>query len=93
MTFLANSRLPESVTRQQVLDYVSEHQMAESTWDLMRHGAVEQYHFKVGDEPGVVLLLDVPSEGDARGLLADLPIVAAGLLEFEVDPLSRVIEL
>ena len=91
MTFLANSRLPEGATRQQAVDYMSEHQVATSTWDLIRHRVIEQYHFKVGDEPGVVLFLDVQSEEDARGLLADFPIVAAGVLEFEVDPISRVI--
>ena len=54
---------------------------------------MEQYYFKVGDEPGVILVLDVQSEADARALLADLPIVAAGLLEFEFDPISRVMKL
>ena len=92
MAFLANSRLPEGVTRQQILDYMSEHQVAHSTWDLFRHRVVEQYQFKVGDEPGVVLFLDVQSEEDARELLADLPIVVGGLLEFEVDPISRVMK-
>jgi hypothetical protein len=90
MTFLANSRLRDGVTRQQVVDYMSEHEIQHSTWDLFRHRIVEQYHFKIGDEPGAVLFLDVESEEDARKLLADLPIVAAGLLEFEIDPVSRV---
>ena len=90
MTFLANSRLRDGVTREQVLDYMSEHGVDHSAWDLVRHRVVEQYHFKVGDEPGVVLVLNAESEEEARKVLADLPIVAAGLLEFETDPLSRV---
>jgi hypothetical protein len=90
MTFLANSRLRDGVTRQQVVDYMSEHGIQHSTWDLFRHRTVERYHFKVGDQPGAVLFLDVETEEEARKLVTDLPIVAAGLLEFEIDPLSQL---
>lgn len=88
MTFLANSRLRDGQTRQQVVDYMSEHPVEHSTWDLFRHRIVEKYYFKVGDEPGVVLFLNVESAEEARERLSDLPIVAAGVLEFEIDPVS-----
>ena len=51
---------------------------------------VTQFHYKVGDSPGAVLITDVESAEDGRQILSGLPIVAAGLLGFVLDPLSRV---
>ena len=90
MTFLANSRLAAGVTRQQVLEYFGEHAVDSSTWDLIRHRVVTDYAFKVGDDPGVVLFLDVDSEAETREIVEAFPVVAQGLLTFEVEPVSKV---
>ena len=40
------------------------------------------------DAPGVVFILDVRSTEDARALTTDLPLVKAGLMQFQFIPLG-----
>ena len=70
--FLANSTLPEGVTRQDVVDWMAEHGVSESTWDLFRHRVVTQFHYKVGDSPGAVLIMDVESAEEGQQILSEL---------------------
>jgi len=84
---LANSRPVDGITRDQLLEYFATHDIDSSTWEFVRHGTVRQYAFKVGETPGVVLFLDVESVDSARELVDALPVVANGLLTFDIDPL------
>lgn len=90
MSFMANSRLADGVTREQFVAFTAEHPPEKSSWDLIRHHVVTQYMYKTGDEPGVLLILDVPTLEEATDLVNSLPIVQRGLLTFEVDPVSRL---
>jgi len=90
MRFLANSRMVEGVTREQLVQYFADHEISSSTWDLFRHRIVSEYAFKVGDRPGVVLFLDVDSDEAAAQVVNALPVVAYGLLTFDIDPLRPV---
>ena len=90
MRYLANSRPADGVTRDQLVEYFTSHEVDSSAWDLVRHRMVTEYTFKTGDEVGVVLFLDVNSEDEARAIVDALPVVEHGLLSFEIDPLSKV---
>jgi hypothetical protein len=65
LRFLANSRLTDGTSREQLVQYFADHAIESSTWDLVRHRVVTEYAFKVGARPGVVLFLDVDSEDAA----------------------------
>ncbi len=90
MRFLANSQLVEGVTREQFVQYVDDHPLTSSTWDLVRHRVVTDWAFKVGEEPGAVFFMEVDDEADAHQIVNALPVVANGLLTFQVDPLSAI---
>jgi hypothetical protein len=80
----------DGVTRDQLVRYFADHEVASSTWDLVRHRVVTDYAFKVGARPGVVLFLEVDSEDAAADIVNALPVVAQGLLTFDIDPVSAV---
>jgi len=90
LRIFANSRMVDGVTREQLVQYFSDHEMASSTWDLVRHRVVTEYAFKVGAQPGVVLFLEVESEDAAAQIVNALPVVTDGLLTFDIDPVSAV---
>jgi hypothetical protein len=50
-------------------------------------GKVRNFWFKVG-RPGIVLMLESADEDEARSVLNELPLVAAGFVEFDVIPLQ-----
>lgn len=37
--------------------------------------------------PGAVLIIEAPSEEDAEGVIAQLPLTVAGLIDFDLTPL------
>ena len=88
--FLANSQPAEGISREQLLGFFADHQIDASTWDLVRHRIVTENLFKVGARPGVVLFLEADSLEAAAAIVNALPIVEAGLLTFEIDPVSPV---
>ncbi len=88
MRFIANSRLADGVTRERVLQFVEEHEMKSSTWDLVRHRIVTEHVYKVGAQPGVVLFLEADSEDAAAEIVNGLPVVQNGLWVFDIDPIS-----
>ena len=59
---------------------------ARAVWDLSQADIVREIYFRA-DEPSAVLVLEVPDGTAARAALNTLPLVAAGLIEFEVVPL------
>ncbi len=90
MRFLATSRLVDGVSRDQLIDYFDQHFVESSTWEMVRTHVVADYMFKVGDEPGIVLFVDVETSAEARAVVDQLPVVERGLLRFEIDPVSPV---
>ena len=78
-------RLAYGAGRDQLIDYFPQH-IDSSTWDLVRHRVVADHMFKVGDEPGVILVRDVDTSGEAEEVAEALPVVEHVLLRFELDP-------
>lgn len=46
--------------------------------------------FKVGESAGMVAFMDCETEGEALGLLRELPIAFEGIVEFTAEKVSPV---
>ena len=57
------------------------------TVDLYLAGKIADWYV-AKDAPGVVFILDVRSTDEARALTSDLPLVKAGLMQFQLIPLG-----
>lgn len=55
-------------------------------WDLYRSGQVRELYFR-GDRSEAVLILECATAAEAQHILEGLPLVQAGLINFEVVPL------
>ena len=52
-------------------------------WDLTQSGCIREIFFR-SDRPQAVIILETETLEDAQRALAQLPLVRAGLIEFEV---------
>jgi muconolactone delta-isomerase len=59
---------------------------ARRAWDLHQAGVVRELYFHA-EEAMAVLVLECADRAEADAVLATLPMVAAGLIQFEVLPL------
>jgi muconolactone delta-isomerase len=59
---------------------------ARRVWELQQSGALRETYFRA-DQHCAVLVLECADMEEARGLLSTLPMVVAGLIEFELIPL------
>lgn len=57
------------------------------TVDLYLKGKIDQWYVKQ-DQSGVVFILNVTSQEEARSLLEALPLGKAGLMRFDLTPLG-----
>lgn len=55
-------------------------------WELYQAGTLRDLYFR-DDEPSAVLMLECDGLPEAGEVLASLPLVVAGLIEFELLPL------
>jgi hypothetical protein len=62
------------------------------TVDLYLGGKIAQWYV-AKDAPGVVFILDVRSTDEARALTSGLPLVKAGLMQFQLIPLGPLAPL
>jgi muconolactone delta-isomerase len=60
---------------------------ARRVWDLQQAGTVREIYFRA-DQHTAVLVLECGDLAEARSALASLPLVAEGLIRFEVLPLA-----
>ena len=91
MPFMANSRIAEGVTHDDLAQFFEENGVSTSAWDLVRHKAATDYVFKVGDVPGIVLFMEADSADEASRIVTELPAVQTGMLTFELDPIGVAI--
>jgi hypothetical protein len=56
---------------------------AQMVWDLAHAGIVREIHFRE-DRPQAVIILEAAGVDEAREILSRLPLVEAGLIEFEI---------
>lgn len=59
---------------------------ARRAWELHQAGSIRELFFRA-DESAAVLMLECADAAEARRVLATLPLVAAGLIDFELVPL------
>ncbi len=57
------------------------------SWQLYKQGVFREIMFRQ-DHPGVVVVMECAHVDEARGVLAELPLVKAGLIEFELIPVG-----
>ncbi|RJP81748.1 MAG: superoxide dismutase [Candidatus Zixiibacteriota bacterium] len=60
---------------------------AARVWELYQAGIVREMYFRA-DRSAAVLVLECADIVEARAALASLPMVQAGLIEFEIIPLA-----
>ncbi len=62
-------------------------QEARRVWELTQSGVVREAYFR-GDRSAAVLMLECASVDEARTILATLPLVSLGVIQFELIPLT-----
>ena len=60
---------------------------AEKVWQLYQVGLVREFYFRQ-DQSTAVLVLECLDLQEARNILAEMPLVQNGLIEFELIPLK-----
>ena len=75
MLLMANSRIGEGVTPEQLTRFFDENTVSTQAWDLVRHRVVTEYAFKIGDVPGIVVFMEVDSADEASEIVNGLPVV------------------
>ena len=60
---------------------------AAKAWELYQSGVLRELYFRA-DRADAVLVLECSSAEQARERLAELPLMRAGLIEFELIPLA-----
>jgi len=59
---------------------------ARRAWELYQQDVLREIYFRA-DRPNGVLVLEVPDLAAARAAVDSLPLVAAGLIDFDLVPL------
>jgi hypothetical protein len=60
---------------------------ARRVWELYQADVVREMYFRA-DRPNGVLVLEVPDPAAARAAIDSLPLVVAGLIDFDLVPLK-----
>jgi hypothetical protein len=85
MKVLAIGHAQPGIGWEDIAPYVGEE--ARSVWELYESDRVREFYLRAAHRPGVVLVFETDDVSEAERLVAALPIVEAGLLDFEVVPL------
>jgi hypothetical protein len=59
---------------------------ARRIWELQQSGAIREIYFN-SEQHSAVIMLECAHVAEAQGLVDSLPLVKAGLIEFELIPL------
>ena len=79
MRIIAFDKFRPGVTMKQVTPYLD--QEVSNVWRLWKAGIVRENYARA-DEPGVVIIFEVPDVATARRYTDDFPLSKAGLLEW-----------
>ncbi|HEU0296317.1 MAG TPA: hypothetical protein VFR47_26505 [Anaerolineales bacterium] len=60
---------------------------ARTAWELHQAGLIRELYFRA-DQSTAVLVLECDSIGEAVNILAEMPFVREGLIEFDLIPLK-----
>lgn len=88
MKIIAIDRILPSASEEKIRDVVI--QDALHTWVLYSNDVIRELYFRK-DRPGVVLIMETPTVGDARMLLSSFPLVKAGVIEFDIIPVGHFV--
>lgn len=79
MRIIAFDKFRPGVTMEQITPYLP--QEVSNVWRLWKAGIVRENYARA-DEPGVVIIFEVPDVATARRYTEDFPLSKAGLLEW-----------
>jgi hypothetical protein len=85
MRILALDRVVPSATLEKMRPFFK--QEAQCAYSMYKEGRIRELFFRT-DRPGAAMLLECEDTTDARRLLDELPLVQAGLIDFELIPLG-----
>jgi hypothetical protein len=85
MKIIAYDRFRPGVTMEQINPYLPEE--VSNVWRLWKAGIVRENYARA-DEPGVVIVFEVPDVETARAYTDDFPLTKAGMLEWIFIPLQ-----
>jgi hypothetical protein len=86
---LALGHAQTGIRWEHIAPYVGEE--ARSVWELYESDRVREFYLRADHRPGVVLVFESDDVREAERVVAALPMVKAGLLDFEVIPLRPYI--
>jgi len=87
MQILAISKKQDGATPEKMGPHLAEE--VKHTLEAYLDGKVRNFWFKVGCM-GVVLMLESADEDEARSIINELPLVIAGLIDFDLIPLQSL---
>lgn len=87
MKYMVNCSLRPDKSRDAFMALIKEGPANES-WELIQKRVVVEFAFKVGKVPGIFLLIECESEGEARRHIEKLPSVRDGWVDYQIDPIS-----
>ena len=79
MKVIAYDRFRPGVTLEKITPYLTEE--VSNVWRLWKAGIVRENYARA-DEPGVVIIFEVPDVATARSYTDDFPLSKAGMLEW-----------
>jgi hypothetical protein len=90
MQILAISKLKEGVTPDSIGQLGADE--VKHTLESYLDGKIRSFWFQV-DRPGVVFILECSDENEARELMNEQPLVAAGMMSIDLIPLQPLLPL
>ena len=85
MKIIAYDRFRPGVSMEMIKPHIREE--VANVWRLWKAGIVRENYARA-DEPGVVIVFELPSVEEARRYIDDFPLSRAGLLEWSLVPLQ-----
>ncbi len=85
MKILALDKILPGATPEKIYPNLKEE--AATAWELHTQGTIRELYFRQ-DRPGAVLMLECASVEEARAVINSLPLVKAGLVDFDLIPLG-----
>jgi hypothetical protein len=85
MKVIAFDRFKSGVTLETIQPYLRDE--VANVWRLWKAGIVRENYARA-DEPGVIIVFEVPSVDEARRYVSDFPLSRAGYLDWEYLPLQ-----
>lgn len=90
MKILAIDKILPGFTQEKLKFYLKEEVIR--AWELYKSGIVRELYFRT-DRDGAVIIMECADLEEAKKILNDLPIVKAGLVDFELIPLGPFLPL